>query len=638
MFGQQKQQQTPGSLFGATPQLGQNTGGFTFGTGTATGAGGSAPSAGGFNFPAPGQQSASTGFSFGASSATAATIPGTAGGLTFGTTPGTTGKITLGATPATQASGFSFGSTPSGGFQFSKPAATVASTPQTGGFALGSGTSAGLSFGAAATSSTQPASTGISLGTTGGSGFAFGIPAPSAAPATGGITLGGITTAAGPSSFTGGLTLGKPTAATGPTSSGFNLGGVTTQPTGLLGSTMGTPKTQAGGLILGSAPSQGFTLGGSKTTAPTSVASTPAFTFGGGPTAAASASTGFSLGGSSTGLTLGATPTTTSGGLTLGAGGIKLGGAAAPVSSAAPGLSLGFATPKSTSAVPVLGSLSGLAKTTAAPTASTATTSATAASSLATGLSLPVTGGIKFGTTQSTSLSTATTTVAAGLGTIASTASAPSSSAAAAPTASSNVPQLTYRQLEDLINKWNDELKDYEKTFLDQAAQVNAWDRLLMENGEKITELNASVENVKAEQKRLDQELDFIMAQQQELEEMLKPLEETVNTSSLGGRQLQQADKERDFTYKLAKDIDGQLKQMVQDLKSIIDHLNSANTQQQDTDDPITQIAKILNAHMNSLQWIDQNSGILQRKVDEIARLSETRRKEQERNFRLAFD
>lgn len=39
--------------------------------------------------------------------------------------------------------------------------------------------------------------------------------------------------------------------------------------------------------------------------------------------------------------------------------------------------------------------------------------------------------------------------------------------------------------------------------------------------------------------------------------------------------------------YKLAKDIDGQLKQMVQDLKSIIDHLNTANTQQQDSDDPV---------------------------------------------------
>ena len=47
---------------------------------------------------------------------------------------------------------------------------------------------------------------------------------------------------------------------------------------------------------------------------------------------------------------------------------------------------------------------------------------------------------------------------------------------------------------------------------------------------------------------RLDQELDFIMAQQQELEEMLKPLEDAVSSSNSGSRQLQQADKERDFT------------------------------------------------------------------------------------------
>ena len=38
----------------------------------------------------------------------------------------------------------------------------------------------------------------------------------------------------------------------------------------------------------------------------------------------------------------------------------------------------------------------------------------------------------------------------------------------------------------------------------------------------------------------------------------------------------------------MAKDVDGQLKQMVQDLKSIIDHLNTANTQQQDSDDPVS--------------------------------------------------
>lgn len=55
MFGQQKQQQTTGGLFGAAPQLGQSTGSFTFGAGTSTGAASSAPS-GGFSLPAQTQQ------------------------------------------------------------------------------------------------------------------------------------------------------------------------------------------------------------------------------------------------------------------------------------------------------------------------------------------------------------------------------------------------------------------------------------------------------------------------------------------------------------------------------------------------------------------------------------------------------
>lgn len=39
--------------------------------------------------------------------------------------------------------------------------------------------------------------------------------------------------------------------------------------------------------------------------------------------------------------------------------------------------------------------------------------------------------------------------------------------------------------------------------------------------------------------------------------------------------------------YGLAKDIDGQLKQMVGDLKAIIDHLNAAGTTQQENNDPV---------------------------------------------------
>jgi len=58
MFGQQNQQQTSGSLFGTTPQLGQSTGGFTFGAATGSSSTSSTPSVGGFNFSASTPQTA----------------------------------------------------------------------------------------------------------------------------------------------------------------------------------------------------------------------------------------------------------------------------------------------------------------------------------------------------------------------------------------------------------------------------------------------------------------------------------------------------------------------------------------------------------------------------------------------------
>ena len=39
-----------------------------------------------------------------------------------------------------------------------------------------------------------------------------------------------------------------------------------------------------------------------------------------------------------------------------------------------------------------------------------------------------------------------------------------------------------------------------------------------------MTELNNEVERVKADQQRLDRELDFILSQQEELEELLQPI------------------------------------------------------------------------------------------------------------------
>lgn len=49
---------------------------------------------------------------------------------------------------------------------------------------------------------------------------------------------------------------------------------------------------------------------------------------------------------------------------------------------------------------------------------------------------------------------------------------------------------LTFKVLEDYINKWVGDLDLQEKDFINQATQLNALDKLMIENGEKASNKN----------------------------------------------------------------------------------------------------------------------------------------------------
>jgi len=199
---------------------------------------------------------------------------------------------------------------------------------------------------------------------------------------------------------------------------------------------------------------------------------------------------------------------------------------------------------------------------------------------------------------------------------------------------------LRFKDLEVMINKWTNELDQQEKLFIDQATHVNGWNKLLIDNSIKITELHEEFEKMICDQDKLNRDLDFIKTQQQELEDQLCPLEEALRHQSanhVSSIHTHHADLEREKTYGLVANIDGQLKQMVGDLREIIDHINTT-TLPTDTTNPTNQISKILSAHMDSLQWLDSNSNSLERKLEELSKQVNDRKHEQESKFRLAFD
>lgn len=184
--------------------------------------------------------------------------------------------------------------------------------------------------------------------------------------------------------------------------------------------------------------------------------------------------------------------------------------------------------------------------------------------------------------------------------------------------------QLNICQLEEHINKWTLELEGQEKVFTNKATEINAWDKILTENAKKIVNLHESVENVTAEQKVLEHELEIIAAQHSELEECIKPLESEL-------AKMVQVDGERAQTYMLAENLDTQLKQMSEDLKEVIEHLNEAN-KERDPNDPIVQIGKILNAHMSSLQWIESSTSAIANNLEEIPKLLEAIKRDNDRS------
>jgi len=67
----------------------------------------------------------------------------------------------------------------------------------------------------------------------------------------------------------------------------------------------------------------------------------------------------------------------------------------------------------------------------------------------------------------------------------------PTASGSTTSTTPSVLNQMSFTQMQELMNKWSVELNEMEKSFIDQATKVNSWDQTVMNNGEKVSILTS---------------------------------------------------------------------------------------------------------------------------------------------------
>jgi nuclear pore complex protein Nup62 len=157
--------------------------------------------------------------------------------------------------------------------------------------------------------------------------------------------------------------------------------------------------------------------------------------------------------------------------------------------------------------------------------------------------------------------------------------------------------RLKNKTMDEIITRWASDLSKYQKDFQDQAGKVAQWDRLLVENAEKIQKLYHSTYEAERETAEVERQLSNVESQQDELAGWLDKYEAEVDemfSRQLGpGDQLQGPDQERERTYKLAEKLTDKLDDMGKNLASMIEAINDASSslsKSSNADDPVSPI------------------------------------------------
>jgi len=213
-------------------------------------------------------------------------------------------------------------------------------------------------------------------------------------------------------------------------------------------------------------------------------------------------------------------------------------------------------------------------------------------------------------------------------GTLGTTAAAPTASSTSTTTTTTTTTprepvKLQYQHLsvEQIINKFQQELEKDAVTYLEEARRVAEYDAILRDSQTDISKLAEQLQRSMVQQKEIEQTVTGIGNFQQELDNNLETVEQNVDALFAAQSHLVpiDADMEREAAYKTAATIQQRLQGLEDSLQATMAQMDAAVGGGLTGD--VAKIVQILNEHQNSLAALEDMGRRMEHDLAQVNRV-----------------